>query len=193
MTLFLIVCVLLMFVFVNLGEKHRVFSFLAIVTAIVLAVGLFTIPTFAHEYLNRYHNVPLAGVTAVMYTQQQNALHDLDRVVVEEADVELLAHLTYAEGNTLGEEGMLYVGSVVINRVNSNQYPNSIYDVIYDDGQYACVTDGHFYNEPSDLAWEIAEGLLTEGSVLPEYVLYQSEFEQGVVYEQWGIHTFATR
>lgn len=181
-TLFVIVCACLMFVFVNLGEKHRVFSFLAIISLIALVVGVFTIPTEAHEY--RVRNYPIAGITAVMYAKQQNALQEV--VVVDADDVELLARVIYAEGNTLGEKGMLYCGSVVLNRVKSNNYPNTVDGVIFQDGQYACIEDGHFYNKPSDLALEIAEGLLTDGSILPEYVLYQSEFVQGKVYDTVG-------
>ena len=61
-------------------------------------------------------------------------------------DLYYMAHLLYAEAGSswCSDELQLYVGSVVLNRVESDQFPNTIRDVIYQDGQYACTWDGNF-------------------------------------------------
>jgi hypothetical protein len=45
--------------------------------------------------------------------------------------------------------------------------------------QYACILDGNIEKEPNDRAYEIAEDLLRNGSMLPENVIFQAQFEQG--------------
>lgn len=104
-----------------------------------------------------------------------------------ESDLSLLAHLIYAEcGSSWCSDKMLYyAGSVVLNRVKSNKFPNSIHDVIYAHGQYAPTWNGAINKTPDERAWRIAKDLLVNGSVLPENVVFQAEFTQGSgVYEK---------
>ena len=95
-------------------------------------------------------------------------------------DLELLAHLIDAEVGEDGEEAMYYAGSVVLNRIKNHNYPDDLYSVIYQKGQYEVTWNGGLYKEePSDIAYEVAADLLEEGSILPEGVVYQAEFKQG--------------
>lgn len=57
-------------------------------------------------------------------------------------DLPLLAALIYCEAGGESYEGQLAVGSVVINRVRSAYYPNSISGVIYQNGQFSPVASG---------------------------------------------------
>lgn len=59
-----------------------------------------------------------------------------------EGDLSLLAALIYCEAGGESYEGQLAVGSVVINRVRSAHYPNSISGVIYQGGQFSPVASG---------------------------------------------------
>ena len=54
----------------------------------------------------------------------------------------LLAALIQAEADNQGAAGRLAVGSVVMNRVASSKFPNTIAGVIYSPGQFAPVTSG---------------------------------------------------
>lgn len=104
-----------------------------------------------------------------------------------ESDLSLLAHLIYAEcGSSWCSDKMLYyAGSVVLNRVKSDRFPNSIHDVIYAHGQYAPTWNGAINKTPDKRAWRIAKDLIVNGSVLPENVVFQAEFTQGSgVYEK---------
>lgn len=87
-------------------------------------------------------------------------------------DYERLAHLAYCEAGSQGYECMLYVCSVVINRVNSDRYPDTIEEVINQAGQYS-VKGYYMSRTPSESAYYAAEEILTNGSYLPDYVLYQ--------------------
>lgn len=91
----------------------------------------------------------------------------------------LLSHLIEGEVQGCDEETKKWVGSVVLNRVESEKFPDSIEDVIYQPGQYACTWDGNFNKTPSDETIEVVKDLLTNGSAIPEDVVFQAEFLQG--------------
>lgn len=100
---------------------------------------------------------------------------------VNETDVEMLAHLLNGEAGAdwCSDEMVYYVGSVVLNRVNSDRFPDTLEEVIFQKGQYACTWDGNYDKTPSERCYKIAEDLLINGSVLPSNVVFQAEFEQG--------------
>lgn len=60
---------------------------------------------------------------------------------------ELLARLINGEARGESYQGQVAVGAVILNRVNSPQFPNTISAVIYQKGQFSCVTDGQFDKE----------------------------------------------
>lgn len=57
-------------------------------------------------------------------------------------DTTLLAALIYCEAGNQSYEGMVAVGAVVLNRVASSSFPNTIYDVIYQSGQFTPAYSG---------------------------------------------------
>lgn len=57
-------------------------------------------------------------------------------------DVTLLAALIQCEAGNESYEGQLAVGAVVMNRVRSGRYSNSVYDVIYQRGQFPPAGSG---------------------------------------------------
>ena len=96
----------------------------------------------------------------------------------------LLSHLIFAEAGSdwCTDTMQLYVGSVALNRVKDDLYPSTLEGVIFDTNcgvQYACTVNGGFYNEPNERAIESAKYLIENGSVLPENVIFQSQFVQG--------------
>lgn len=118
------------------------------------------------------------SITAIH--EQNKGIARIHRTCSKE-ELEILAHLINGEAgaNYCSDDMMYYVGSVALNRVKSDRFPNDIKSVVFQRGQYACTWDGNYYLEPSDRAWEIASDLLHEGSILPDSVLWQAEFRQG--------------
>lgn len=96
-----------------------------------------------------------------------------------EDDIDLLARLTYAESGILNDEAQMLTASVVINRMNSPSFPDSIYGVIYQYGQYAVVDNGTINNPASEHTYEIAKQIYENGARCPSNVVYQAEFAQG--------------
>ena len=58
------------------------------------------------------------------------------------AEKELLASLIFCEAGNQPYEGQVAVGAVIMNRVKSGSYPNSIEEVIYQSGQFGPAATG---------------------------------------------------
>lgn len=69
---------------------------------------------------------------------------DGSTVKAQAGDQELLAALIQCEAGGEPYEGKLAVGSVVLNRVASSYFPNSVVGVIYQGDQFAPVSSGRF-------------------------------------------------
>lgn len=72
----------------------------------------------------------------------QSAWRDISEVSFAEGDRYLLANLIYCEAGGESYAGQLAVGAVVINRVLSSVYPDSVVGVIYQGGQFSPVGSG---------------------------------------------------
>ena len=69
---------------------------------------------------------------------------DTTPVEADTSEQALLAALIQCEAGGESYEGKLAVGSVVINRLRSSHFPNSIAGVIYQSGQFSPVASGRF-------------------------------------------------
>ena len=84
----------------------------------------------------------------------QSAWRDISEVTFAEGDRYLLANLIYCEAGGEPYEGKVAVGAVVINRVLSSVYPDTVVGVIYQNRQFSPVASGR-------LALALAEGKAT--------------------------------
>lgn len=66
----------------------------------------------------------------------------ITEVTFEEGDRKLLANIIYCEAGGEPYEGKLAVGAVVINRVLSNKFPDTVAGVVYQKGQFSPVASG---------------------------------------------------
>lgn len=64
--------------------------------------------------------------------------------IVNASDVAMLAALIQCEAGGESYEGKLAVGSVVMNRVDSSYFPDTVVGVIYQSGQFSPVASGRF-------------------------------------------------
>ena len=109
------------------------------------------------------------------------------------SDLYILAHVICGEAQNCDELEQEYVASVVINRKNSDLFPNTLAEVVFQDNplQYACTQDGNYYKEPTETNWEVAQRILYNGSVLPADVVYQSAVPLGsYIYEHTTYHYY---
>lgn len=81
--------------------------------------------------------------------EQENEKHNTIKTSFTEADIDLLARIVRAEAQTEPFEGKVAVAGVVLNRVESPKFPNSIKKVIYQKGQFQPVSNGEI-KKPAD-------------------------------------------
>ena len=72
------------------------------------------------------------------------------------SDVYLLAKLVYGEARGEPYTGQVAVAAVVLTRVKSNKFPNTIAGVIYQSGAFTAVSDGQINLEPNSTAYSAA-------------------------------------
>ena len=90
------------------------------------------------EYLKK----KLAEEQALSKLAAQSKWRDISEVQFEENDRYLLANLIYCEAGGEPYAGQVAVGAVVINRVLSSVYPNTVTGVIYQKYQFSPVGSG---------------------------------------------------
>lgn len=73
------------------------------------------------------------------------------------SNVNLLARLIYGEARGEPYTGQVAVGAVVMNRVKSSSFPNSISGVIYQSGAFDAVRDGQINLTPDSTAKKAAQ------------------------------------
>ena len=84
----------------------------------------------------------LAEEQAMIAKAAKMAWRDISEVSFQDGDRDLLACLIYCEAGNQPYTGQVAVGAVVINRVRSAAYPNTVSGVIYQKGQFSPVASG---------------------------------------------------
>lgn len=76
------------------------------------------------------------------------------------SDLYLLAKCIYAEARGESYTGQVAVGAVILNRVKSSAFPNTVAGVIYQKGAFTAVSDGQINLEPDKTAMNAASDAL---------------------------------
>lgn len=73
------------------------------------------------------------------------------------SDLALLARVVYGEARGEPYTGQVAVAAVVLNRVRSSSFPNTIAGVVYQSGAFDCVSDGQINLTPDSNAYKAAQ------------------------------------
>ena len=77
------------------------------------------------------------------------------------SDEYLLARCVYAEARGEPYTGQVAVAAVILNRVRSSSFPNTISGVIYQSGAFTCVSDGQINLTPNETAQKAARDAMS--------------------------------
>ncbi|CEI83768.1 spore cortex-lytic enzyme [Oceanobacillus oncorhynchi subsp. incaldanensis] len=69
-------------------------------------------------------------------------------------DIQLMANAVYGEARGEPYEGQVAVAAVILNRVNSELFPDTVSGVIFEPRAFTAVADGQIWLEPNDQARE---------------------------------------
>lgn len=118
------------------------------------------------------HGLKIDGIAG---PETQKALNSVSTVSEKETsskeynsdDLYWLARIIEAEAGGEPYNGKIAVGNVILNRVNSKDFPNTIYGVIFEYfgsiPQFSPVADGSIYNTPSQDSINAAKDALNGG------------------------------
>ena len=76
------------------------------------------------------------------------------------SNVNLLARVVYGEARGEPYTGQVAVAAVVLNRVKSSKFPNTISGVVYQNGAFDAVSDGQINMTPDETAKKAAQDAL---------------------------------
>lgn len=100
---------------------------------------------------------------------------EVDEVIFEESlngEEYLLAQIIHAEAKGESYDGKVAVGNVVLNRVNSEDFPDDIESVIFQRNQFSPVMDGSIYNEPEEESIQAAKDVLNGIKIVDSNALF---------------------
>lgn len=75
-------------------------------------------------------------------------------------DLILLARVIHAEARGESTRGQVAVGAVILNRVDSSHFPDTIREVVLQEGQFCTLSDGQVHLYPSTDAIEAAKAAI---------------------------------
>lgn len=116
----------------------------------------------------------------------------------DDPDFMLLAKIIQVEAGYESYEGQLAVGSVIMNRVNDERFPNSIREVIYHPGQFPPAHNGMLdKTEPNDSVLRAAKAVMNgENNVEGALYFYNPKVTSGsfwkslTIVKEIGSHRF---
>nr|WP_223285124.1 spore cortex-lytic enzyme [Paenibacillus sp. PL91] len=81
----------------------------------------------------------------------------LKKVSVNKAELDMLAKIIYAEARGESYKGQVAVGAVVMNRMASSGFPNSVKGVIEQPRAFTAVDDGQYKLKPDKTSYKAAQ------------------------------------
>ncbi|KHF41654.1 cell wall hydrolase [Halalkalibacter okhensis] len=91
---------------------------------------------------------------------------------LSEKELDLLARIVRAEAQTEPFEGKVAVADVVLNRMESKQFPDTIKEVIYEPGQFEPVANGQIDKPADEESIEAVDAALTDMRDITEDSLF---------------------
>ncbi len=86
--------------------------------------------------------------------------NDIDKqdvfVDINDKELDMLTRIISGEARGEPLEGQIAVGAVVINRVLSDDFPDTIEKVIFQEGQFIAIDDGYYDMTPSEKSYKAA-------------------------------------
>lgn len=172
--------------------KSLIAVVLAAMLSLVLVTGAFAAYDSEVDYTSVMVDAAVAGdyQTGLEAEQSRNEKIDdlgLPATKIAFHDLMLLSKIMYAEAGSewLSDEWKMCVGEVVLNRVASSEFPNTIEEVLAQPGQYYGAGSSYFNSLlPSRRCVLGAVRLLNGERLMDDAVVFQANFRQGS-----GIHT----
>jgi N-acetylmuramoyl-L-alanine amidase len=81
----------------------------------------------------------------------------LKKYSLNRSELDIMAKTIYGEARGESYEGQVAVGAVIMNRIQSKQFPDTIEQVVFQPGAFTAVSDGQYYLTPNASAYLAAQ------------------------------------
>ncbi len=124
----------------------------------------------------------------------QSAWRNISDISFAEGDRYLLANLIYCEAGNQPYEGQVAVGAVVMNRVMSSVFPDTVVGVIYQNKQFSPVASGRLAlalaeNRATDACYRAADAAMGGATTVGNCLFFRTPIE-GLTGTRIGGHIF---
>lgn len=134
----------------------------------------------------------LSNADMVYLMKRFDSIKQTAPIEITEEEKELLYRLVFAEGGNQSYETQMYICSVILNRIRSSEFPNTVEEVIYQTGQFSVVSNGSI-NSPvtEQITFDAVNDVLENGITNSDITFFrndyyhqkmQDEFVSGVLY-----------
>ena len=146
---------------------------------------------YQEEIQQQYEVKTEAAVIPVMPEPPETGViertHDVHNYTQDDAT--LIKRIALAEGEIEGADGMWMIMSVIINRVNNPDFPDTVTGVVYQTNAFSCLKDGNFDKAPgtsedAEMAWLRIES----GDICPQIIAFEGLDSD--VLDQWFWEAF---
>ncbi|GIO61443.1 spore cortex-lytic enzyme [Paenibacillus rhizosphaerae] len=80
----------------------------------------------------------------------------LRKYTLSKNDMEIMAKIIYAEARGESYKGQVAVGAVIMNRIQSDEFPDTIQGVVFQKNAFTAVSDGQYGMKPNRTAYRAA-------------------------------------
>lgn len=174
-----------------IGEAALGFAIGAGLMASFLFLGLRARAAEA-EPLDGLRTIPRHEIAAMRAAEPYEA-----PALYSQADLDLLAAIIYAEAGDqirYGTDALRLVGDVIMNRVHSPAWPDTVSGVVYQAGQFSPVTDGGLdraWGHVTSECYEAAARALSGDQIDTNIIYFSMGYcANGVFAFQYGDHFF---
>lgn len=124
----------------------------------------------------------------------EEEIEEVVELPLTDEEIDLVALVTMAEAEGECEEGKRWVIDVILNRLDSPRFPNTIHGVIYAKNQFECMTNGRVDRcyVRDDIRQLVIEELKSRTNDHVHYFRTDHYHNFGVPVDQVGNHYFST-
>ena len=163
------------------------FIIITLLMLLLLALAVFLMPAAEGQAKTKVPEIPFEEQISNMIREHKIMQRRLIAYMEhQKEEINLLAEVIYHENwHTDKDKRAAYLtGAVVMNRVNSKKWPNTVKDVLYQKNQYSTI--GKFFTkEIPEECYEMARDIYKNGTPdVPYNIVFQATFKQG--YGDWG-------
>lgn len=105
----------------------------------------------AVKHFQKEYGMPADGITGAQTWRQ------LKKYTLNQSEMNIMAKIIYSESRGEPYKGQVAVGAVVMNRIQSNEFPNDIRGVVFQKGAFTAVDDGQYWLSPNRTAYHAAK------------------------------------